>query len=145
MKPWNKFHVREFDHSELKALLENYFSSVYVMGLFAEESTYLVEKNRLARAREAARKKQRSGLYGTSRAVAEKVVPARIVTVLKRLVTGAPQSGMEADHRFTGQHSLGDFFYRDDELDLALDLFAICADDDVTLTGITQRIRGPDN
>ena len=28
MKPWNQFHVREFNHSELSSLLNSYFVSV---------------------------------------------------------------------------------------------------------------------
>ena len=40
MKPWDMFHVREFNHSDLKSLLDNCFTHVGIFGLFAIESLY---------------------------------------------------------------------------------------------------------
>lgn len=136
MEPWNKFHVREFKHSELQTLLETHFSVVKIMGLFAEESTYLIEKNRLSRAREVARKKQQGSHYYQLRSIVKKIIPTSILNKLKKLLASSSQPNIGIDKTFTEQHGLKDFFYRTDELDIALDLLALCTNDASVLKGI---------
>lgn len=54
MKPWNQFHTREFAANELGELLGKYFHVVKVRGLFAEQSLYSIEINRVRKAKENA-------------------------------------------------------------------------------------------
>ncbi len=142
MKPWNKFHVREFEHSELQTLLETHFSAVQIIGLFAEESTYLIEKSRVSRAREAARKRQqRSHHYLQIRSIVKKAMPTSILNRLKKLLASVTRANKEIDRAFTEQHGLRDFYYRADELETALDLLALCTNDDAAMKGIVQRLK----
>jgi len=144
MKPWNKFHVHEFDHSELQKLLMAHFSAVQIMGLFAEESTYLVEKNRLSREREAARKRQQHSHYYRLLSTMESVAPDKVLRQLKKLkksLAASPWLNRRIDRTFTEQHDLGDFFYRTDRLDAALDLLGLCTNDDNMLDGVERRLK----
>ncbi len=79
MKPWNKFHVREFSHVELNTLLREYFPEVKVMGLDANEPLHSIELNRLLRTLETARKNERSIL----RSLAKRIVPEKIQRLSK--------------------------------------------------------------
>ena len=74
MKPWNEFHVREFNHSELKELLSTWFEAVEIRGLFGKDELYQIERNRCERARVAARS-QPSRPRPTLRAVVKRVFP----------------------------------------------------------------------
>ena len=168
MRPWNKFHVREFDHTELKTLLNKHFSAVQILGLFAEEILYLIEKTRLNRAREAARRYQRVWIrrfverwrvnrargaarrYQQSdnhyqrwfRSTAKRVMPAYILLrKLRKLLASSSQSSQEINKIFIEKHSERDFFYRTDDLNIALDLLAICSDEPISLKGIKKRLK----
>jgi 2-polyprenyl-3-methyl-5-hydroxy-6-metoxy-1,4-benzoquinol methylase len=152
MKPWNRFHVREFDHSELKMLLEKHFASVQIMGLFAEESLYLIEKNRLSRARErareAARIDQQSVRYYQLRSIIKRMTPSRALNKLKKYISHsknilatALHPKIEIDKAFTERHGLRDLFYRIDKLNIALDLLAICSNDVSVPKGIMKKLK----
>ena len=126
MKPWNPFHVREFTHLQLRSLLENYFSSVQVSGLFAEEELYETEKNRVTRAREAARAKQKRW-SDPFRSLAKKVLTESVLARVRAMRASGPIRAKEFDTTFVERFGVGDFFYRADGLGQALDFMAICA------------------
>jgi len=42
-KPWNRFHMKEYDHEELGNLLRGMFSKVEVYGLYATKRAYMIE------------------------------------------------------------------------------------------------------
>ncbi len=46
-KPWNRFHVREYDYQEFKSLFNNYFSRVQPFCISAKGNTAEFEKKRL--------------------------------------------------------------------------------------------------
>jgi len=116
MKPWNPFHVREYTAEELKALLTQHFAEVQVRGLFAKPALYDIEYRR---AREA-KHRARGGRWWKD--------PVLIGAKARRLLR------KRADPRLTsqqsaakfGEFSIADLFYRDEALDGALDLMAIC-------------------
>jgi SAM-dependent methyltransferase len=54
-RPWNRFHVREFDREELTQLLSGHFSRFVVMGIEGNEDMNQLERARVARARRFAR------------------------------------------------------------------------------------------
>ncbi len=149
MKPWNKFHVREYDPESFSALLGKYFSRVEIWGLFADEPLYSIDLNRVLRYREAARRKAADEAVQTRLSV-----PARILTGLKtripapirswlkyRLVPsrsgGArPVNRGEGEFLFSERYRMESLFYRRDSLSTALDLLAVCADGRGALAGI---------
>jgi SAM-dependent methyltransferase len=54
-RPWNRYHVREFDGDELREVLERHFRHVTVFGVRAPVEVEAVELKRFARARRVAR------------------------------------------------------------------------------------------
>ncbi|MEX0922812.1 MAG: class I SAM-dependent methyltransferase [Rhodovibrionaceae bacterium] len=113
-RPWNPFHLREYEASELATTLCAVFSKVAVEGLFAPPQLQAIEERRVARARRAGR----SGL-----------ALLRAVRLAMRRVTPA-RSGMQKTpeelRSFMTQWTTEDLFYLDEGMDRALDLIAIC-------------------
>jgi SAM-dependent methyltransferase len=54
-RPWNRFHVREFDRTELAQLLSKHFAQFAVMGIAGNAEMNDLERARVARARRFAR------------------------------------------------------------------------------------------
>lgn len=54
-RPWNRFHVREFDRAELTQLLSKHFTQFAVMGIAGNAEMNGLEQARVARARRFAR------------------------------------------------------------------------------------------
>jgi 2-polyprenyl-3-methyl-5-hydroxy-6-metoxy-1,4-benzoquinol methylase len=131
MKPWNPFHVIEFDPSTLMNILSQHFKHVHTLGLFAEKDLYLTEKRRVDRARAAA-KRERSIIYRNC---------ARIVRLLahsltRKIIQSSP--GLSSKH-FADKYSLNDLFYSSRNLNGALDLMAICSNDAQSLNDARQK------
>lgn len=158
MKPWNKFHVREFDHSEFQAQLNIHFPTVLIMGLFAEETLYLIEKNRNLRAlkrarriaREAAKIPQPSGyqIQDSIRSAIKRMLPESILNKLRKLLASwrkllasSSHTIQKIDKSFIEEHGLEDFFYRTDKLSAALDFFAVCSDDENAILDIKHKFK----
>lgn len=124
MKPWNEFHVREFEHEELKTLMEEHFPSASIQGLFAAEELYLIEKDRVAAARDAARKTADRGLG--LKAIIKSVMPATALQRARRILYGPREQNPASISDLVAKYSVGDFYYRSTELDRALDFMAVC-------------------
>lgn len=129
MRPWNKFHIREFGAAELAETLQTAFSKVAVHGLFAIEELYRVEYDRcqasLAKAR---RRQERAHCKKKTRRIPPLKLK-KIRAVLKSKLGpywGAKAAAGGLDPALQARYSTTDFFYRDDDLDRALDLMAIC-------------------
>ena len=133
MKPWNRFHVREFDSVELASLLKGFFAEVNVLGLFAHEEIYSIERDRLHRIREGVRKRQlrRSGLLAT----AKRLVPSFLRAQLRRLRNNPldqsePQVPVnDMDSEFAKRHDVNSCFYQMNDVADCLDLLAVCTRD----------------
>jgi SAM-dependent methyltransferase len=54
-RPWNRFHVREFDATDLQELLASHFADASVHGITGSPAMTEVERRRVARARRLAR------------------------------------------------------------------------------------------
>ena len=126
MKPWNQFHVREYTPAELKELLSARFDAVEVRGLFGNEELYEMERNRCERARAAARARP-AGLRLAFRKTMKRALPwlasARNAWRVRARIAKEKERLAPAElNRF----STRDLFYKDDPLDDALDLMAIC-------------------
>jgi ubiquinone/menaquinone biosynthesis C-methylase UbiE len=136
MRPWNRFHVQEFTPEHLKETLSPFFADVKIRGLYASEEIYSMEFNRCQRALRQAREAQRGSqpvnepIRDTIAAAVKAVLPAWAVEYIRNRRYGAPagsgpgQGGVtSADKERLAGESI---FYRDDGLDKALDLMAVC-------------------
>lgn len=144
MKPWNEFHVREFDNSELESLLSTFFSEVQLMGLFAKEPLYSIEANRLNSARENARRRINVLISHSKlrmRSLIKSALPTSAVSRLRSIKTSLSHKIPEIDKSFIENYGVDDFFYRPNNLETALDLLAICSDDETSFQGIQHHTR----
>lgn len=112
-KPWNKFHVHEFEKEELKQILDKYFPKVEMLGLHAFEDIYQAEKKRLYLRRLIA-KFDLFDFYGK--------IPREftdlVVRTIKRLTS--KKNNMK---RISNEN---DFWVSKDNIDLSLDLLDVC-------------------
>ncbi|MEO5656957.1 MAG: class I SAM-dependent methyltransferase [Nitrospiria bacterium] len=155
MKPWNRFHVREFEASGFQALLGTFFSTVGIFGLFAPDDLYSVEVNRVRRARENARNKSRreraapfrASVSATARATATRMLPASLLATTRAFRHAMasvwnPKSRVPAvEQAFMDEHTLEDLFYRRNDLQSALDLLALCGDNRDRVEDCRQRLK----
>ncbi len=115
MKPWNKFHVREYLPDELEAALGRTFPDVRVLGLTSRPEIYDVELQRVSRAREKARR---------SRSLVRRMLPLRLKR-LARIGRKRPEPTRRAgDYRSWDWSDL--YTVEGDERLSALDLIAEC-------------------
>lgn len=134
MKPWNPFHVREFDPSEFEKLLSEYFKDVAVYGLFAEEPLYSIEVARVKRALEKVRRKNKvsKSFYGSLRTMVKTFLPEMVLKEVARLETALQNAGYpgkrleKSTEEFQKQHTTAKLFYKNSDLENALDLFGVC-------------------
>lgn len=141
MTPWNPFHVREYEATELEETLRSVFSNVSVEGLFAVPELYKIEYDRVSQAKMAARRGHAARSFRSFRATARAAVisgvkavfPASFVSILRKATASRPATSPVDDaesaalSEFIARSSLSDLFYRDENLDEALDLIAICS------------------
>ena len=115
MKPWNRFHVREFSAPELADLLGLHFPEVVVRGLFGKEALYSVEYNRVQEALGRARRK----------AAGNRTLGERFSSFFRRRLQKVKRRRPLEPHVMK-RFSTADLFYRDEDLEGSLDLMAIC-------------------
>jgi 2-polyprenyl-3-methyl-5-hydroxy-6-metoxy-1,4-benzoquinol methylase len=125
-KPWDPFHVREFNSEELQALLVRYFPKVEILGLFAVKPIYNVEYERIRILRECARIRQSP--EGNSLA-------GRANLFLLHLQAELGKKIHNLDRRFQQKYTSRDLYYKRDHLDVALDLMAVCTLDPTVSPG----------
>jgi SAM-dependent methyltransferase len=135
MKPWNKFHVREYQADELFALLKSIFGEVSVFGLFAVEDIYRTEFERCQVALESARRRNFWRLarlkHVRDRGISfmKMLLPTRTIDyLLARHAAAVAEKGSEQtlDPNIMKRYSTRDIFYSTNNLDKALDLMAVC-------------------
>jgi SAM-dependent methyltransferase len=135
MKPWNQFHVREYQADELFALLKPIFGEVSVWGLFAVEDIYRTEFERCQAALESARRRNSWRLarlkHVRDRGISfmKMLLPTRTIDYLRAQRTAAVAAkGSEQtfDPNTMKRYSTRDIFYSTNNLDKALDLMAVC-------------------
>ncbi len=147
MKPWNEFHVTEYDAEQLLRILKNEFPRVAVEGLFAAPELYNLECDRVSVARAKARLEQTESSSGRDVEEAVGVGDAppgatlrhmvrhwrralrhlRKGPAIRRSLAKAEAAKQAALDDFVERWSVTDFFYSNRNLDASLDLMAICA------------------
>jgi ubiquinone/menaquinone biosynthesis C-methylase UbiE len=111
-RPWNRYHLREYDAAGLGEALRRVFAEVEVFGVRGSEEMERVEHARVARARRFARI-DRLGL----RYRLPESADARVRSLLRGKGCGRPAP----DTRFT----VADMWRTSEQLELAIDLFAV--------------------
>jgi len=123
MKPLYPFHVREFSAGELQKLLQRYFPQVAIRGLFGKEPLYSTELNRVKTA--LLKYRRRPQWVNTLSHKSRAVLPASVIGHIKTMLSSL-KGKKKLDPAILQLYSTDDLFYRDDNLDEALDLMAIC-------------------
>jgi ubiquinone/menaquinone biosynthesis C-methylase UbiE len=124
MAPWNKHHIQEFTHQELRDLLASYFTRVRIRGQFASGDLHRIERARCARSRALARSGVAAKVQRWLRANAP--VPIRSQLRALRDFGRVRRSGSRTyTHLDNKEYSTAQYSYRDTDLDEALSLFAI--------------------
>jgi SAM-dependent methyltransferase len=111
-RPWNRYHLREYDAHGLREILMGAFDDVAIYGIRSSEEMERLERTRLARARRYA-KLDRFGLRHRLPEAAD----ARIRRLLRR--------HREAKAVSPDKFSLSGMWRSTDDLDSALDLLAV--------------------
>lgn len=136
MKPWYKFHVREYRPDELSALIKRHFPKTEIFGLHATPSLYAVEHDRVTAIRNSQRR--RSGRDRLKSAI-RSCIPEFILKYLRRRSTVERCTATcEGDVYFGMRDERVN--YTRDRLDHALDLLAVCGKDGVALSDYTPQI-----
>ena len=89
MKPWNEFHVREFNDEELKEHLSHWFREVQVLGLTGTPEIERLERDRIRRNLQASLSpfkwwRIRTALIRSAKAVLPEGVIARVQGAVRR-------------------------------------------------------------
>lgn len=121
MRPWYKFHVKEYQHDDLKAELEKHFDDVTVKGLFADEKIYQTEINRVTLIKEKAR-------------IMQKLTDKRWLRYIKfRIKKNAYKKQNNIDNVWLKSVEQESLYYSDQNLASSLDFLALCTNNGDTL------------
>ena len=134
MKPWNPFHVREFDADDLESTLVQYFEHVCILALHGRDPVHRIVADRADRIRRSARARASAESHRTPRQklrrAAKDLLPAGLAA--KIAGRGAPEDGGRSLQFAKDEFSPDDFFYQRGGLTTALEFMAICSASDVT-------------
>lgn len=142
MKPWNQFHVREFNHSELLNLLNEYFSSVKTMGLNTEKELADIEINRINKSKEFARISQQllvTNKQLSFKLIVKKWLPKVVLEKFRNMRNSKSERNQMIDENFTKKYGFEDLNYQTNNQSNALDLLAICTNDDKFLEEMVKK------
>lgn len=114
-KPWNRFHLREYDFKGFAKALEEQFRQVRVCGVTAIPAILNVEKRRV----------KQNPFIAYPRMMAHLLFPRSVYDRLKpqRLAVAAPSPGVDFEGR---NFSAQDFILAEDDLRNCITLVAIC-------------------
>lgn len=108
-KPWNKFHIKEYERHELKDILKKHFSKVEILGVHAKPEIFNTERRRLLLRRLIAR----FDLFH-----AYEKLPRGLADLFLDMIRKRPKNENVSGTK--------DFWISSNNLDRSLDLFAIC-------------------
>lgn len=132
MEPWNRFHVREYNYSDLDGLLNKHFMSVSILGLFAESGIYDVEKKRLTKAKERAKQKHRpiGYLLNKLKIFIKNSLPQNFIIKIKKLKYNymSEEAKEKKKGEIISREEFEKVYYQYSNLNEALDLMAICSE-----------------
>jgi SAM-dependent methyltransferase len=119
MKPWNRFHMREYSPDSLGQVLKGAFADVQVMGIRATDAAQEMELTRV---------RQNLKIASLDPLNLRHLLPAPVIPALIRLLRKvtyrdpADRPGQD----FLEKYSISDFFVIRENLADSLDLLAVC-------------------
>lgn len=116
-RPWNKFHVREYDAADLAAMLSTQFTDVRVRGVTAREEVHAIEMARVAQSR----RMRRWDVLNLRGLIPDRCRPY-VTRLVRRVLPRPDPSAGPAD--WVDRYGLEDFYLTETDLDDALDLLA---------------------
>lgn len=136
MKPWYKFHVREYRPDELRALITPHFPNIEIFGLHATPSLYAVEHGRVTAIRNSQRRKSRKDRV---KSAIRSCIPEFILRYLRNPRESECRTAIRNGDIYFGT---GDerIYYTRDQLDPALDLLAVCGKYEAPVSAYTPQI-----
>lgn len=116
-KPWNRFHIREYDPHQLEATLRRTFPDALVLGIRGSEEVQAIEKARVAWALKG------GPLSTLRRSLPEplKLFLGGVLGALRRVTHRGPSRKDYVD-----AYSLKDFHVINERVEESLDLLAVC-------------------
>jgi ubiquinone/menaquinone biosynthesis C-methylase UbiE len=117
-RPWNVFHIREYNAKELKSLLKTQFTQVELKGILAEDEIKRIELYRL-KGYVCANIPILTPLRKTAASLRERLRQKKATTT-----TAVEHSHNTMD--FTQRYKIEDFFISDKDVEKSLDLVGIC-------------------
>jgi ubiquinone/menaquinone biosynthesis C-methylase UbiE len=114
-KPWNRYHVREYDDRELARVLNAAFVRVQLLGATAIPPILEIEKRRV----------KQNPFVAYPRMLAQMLLPRSIYALLKGAEPPAPPAKIHEDWN-AGAFSVNDFMLSADELRECITLVAVC-------------------
>lgn len=129
-RPWNPYHVKEYSPTQLRLLLQKYFTIVYIYGLQAIPEIEMAERRRLRSARQwyfrnsvlEAISKLPSGGTGV-----------KVVRTVKRFIlpkagrkSGSTKMSEPTGKSFQQIYSSKDFWVSNSQVNQRMDLIAVC-------------------
>ena len=116
-KPWNRFHVREYDPQQLEATLRRSFPDALVLGIRGSDEVQALEKARVAWA-------LKGGPLSTIRRSLPEPLKLFLGCVLGALRRVTHRGSSSED--FISAYSLKDFHVITERVEESLDLLAVC-------------------
>jgi 2-polyprenyl-3-methyl-5-hydroxy-6-metoxy-1,4-benzoquinol methylase len=126
MKPWNIFHVREFEPEELASFLGKWFASVSVFGLFGKRELFEIERNRVERAKQEVLLSTGNNKLSSYILKHYKKTCSWLFGVFDNIFGVDANKLKPLDKVELARFNTSDLIYKDTELNCSLDLLAIC-------------------
>lgn len=117
-KPWNRFHVREYDNNTLKEILRTKFQNIQILGV---KGNVEIQQNEMNRTKKIMK------IISFDPLNLRNVIPEKIkniiIKALKKIIFKKPEIIKED---FISKYSTKDFYTIQNNFDDSLDLLAIC-------------------
>jgi len=115
-KPWNRFHLREYDARGLMQAMSRVFQRVTMLGVTAIPQVLEIEKRRV----------KQNPLIAYPRMLAHIVLPSRIYDRLRAIRPGTKEPvSQKTSSQDVGQYSINDFMVSEKNLSECINLVAI--------------------
>ena len=125
MKPWNKYHIREYTANELNGILKKYFPQTVIKGLFANDTISKAILAHFEKGKKKSRKRKRLS-YKVKKAVTRGIKAVIPQTDRYSKSNDSTRSKPRLADKDLVKYSTADLYYSDDNPEQSLDLIALC-------------------
>ncbi len=129
-RPWNPYHVKEYSSTQLRLLLQKYFTSVHIYGLQATPEIEMAERRRLRSARQWY---LRNSVLEALNKLPSGGTGVKVVRTVKRFLlskagrkSGPTEISEPTAKSFQQIYSSEDFWVSDSQVNQRMDLIAVC-------------------